>query len=622
MITVIDSSQPNPLAALASSTYTLSFFMVDPSRIGSFDAESRVITRANGYYLIAQSGGSNKRDRLPVTATKSGIIDQDNLHEFFIDNLSMTTIVNTKHSKIDNNPVSYNFRFKITEPIGASFLMMLRSTFDYIKKHNPNMGLSKLDSSYFLGQIYGLKISFKGYDKHGVMNTNAAKDVFYTLKLSGIKTKFDGRVSTYEISAVSIHEYEGNSKYAVVPTNMTVAGTTVKEILNDFSAKLDQYWIKQTDDLKSQAEKQRQQNLRTDILDPVPNEYEFDFDSYKFSELAESPFEMLSDTRMGTSQSASNNVATPSAVTVKAESDPSAKTINRKLFKEEIVAGTSIYSAISSIVRKSMYIRSQFDQNPDGSIESSAKPKIKQNVKKATYYSIIPVIAVKKHDNTKNEYSLRYRYIFMPYEIAYSDSHAVSTFHSPVLFKRYQFSYTGKNTDIKSFDMNMDNTYYLTGTTTPTLNALISNTPIKVEKSNGTTTNQPTVTPDQTVISDFIANFSEAGSRFSAKLNVLGDPGFLIADPRDIAFNKSGEINPYARATYYEVNFNVGIDYNYDSGQLDISSKLKFNLTQDKPSESGMVFMVTTVTSNFNGGEFTQEIESIPVEGAIVIRKQ
>lgn len=621
-IKVIDSSSPNPLAKFISSTYTLSLYMIEPTKLGSFEGDSRVITRSNGYYLIAQSGGSDKNERLPVTVSTDGILVGNNRHEFFIDSLTMNTIVNTKQSQIDNNPVSYGFRLKIIEPLGASFFQMLRSTFDYIKRLNPNMGLSTIDSSHFLGQLYGLKISFHGYDIHGNIVRNAVKDIFYTLKINSIKSKFDGRTNTYDIEAVSLHDYEGNAKYATVPTNMTVVGATVQELMNDFSSKLNQYWQAQCDDIKKNAEIQRQKNLRTDVLNPVPNTFEFDFSTHKFAALADSTFAPLGGVRQGASKTVTSTAKTPSAANAKLESDPSSKTVNRTLYSENIVAGTKIYTAISTILSKSLYISEQLDQIANREIESEQKSTTKPSTKQASYYSVIPVVAVRKHDNTKNEYALNFKYVFVPFAISYSTSNEISNLHSPILFRRYSYAYTGKNTEIKSFELNMDNTYYLTGSTIPTLNELLSTTTTMVGTADGGTPNNPTTSPNSSIISNFIANFSDPGAKFSAKLSILGDPGYLIADPRDIALGKSTDVlanSPFSRAAYFDVRFNVGIDYNYDTGLLDVSNKMKMNLLQTTNDNNGMVFMVTTVTSNFHGGEFTQDLQSVPIEGTIII---
>lgn len=626
LVTVIDTGQKNPLHDYASHTYRLSLYMISPKRLGEglgdVTSESN-LTPDSGFYLLARSGGSKPEDRAPALQLTESIEDNPFRGlEFFIDDLSLTTAVNAKMTDDSATPASFNFKFKISEPFGTSFLMVLRDSHERILKEHPIRGSDKTDT-LFLNQPYGLKIEFIGYDSAGnILPATKIPAVFYSLRLINMKHRLDGKMSQYDISAASFSYSHGLGKLSNVDTSVTAEGVTFQEWANDFAAKLNQVQQKLTAKIREDVQKQIQAGTIEKEYDLDTTEYEIDVSA--FPELASSQFaqDTTKQTTARTAPMGPPGTRSSKNATDKASSAPGAKTVNRQKYTYTAPAGDTITKVLTTVAAKTVFMQLPLAAKPlVGPVQpgdTSEEEHAQKNTRKMLWMSVTPVVTVKSMDNARNSYAMKIKYVVKPYKVAYAKDPNVGKFYSPELHRRYEYYYTGKNLDVKSFELNLNATYFLTGTDKPATNPFSSGMPITTgRRAPGVNSagDQSMAAPAQTM-KKVIADFTDPSAMMNAKLTIYGDPGYLVRDPD--TFNSSvdtaGVIDPMKKMVFIQMKFKVATDYNTTTGLLDVTDNLRFNKFNNSTADAnGMLFMVNTVTSTFSNGSFMQDLQVIPM---------
>ncbi len=251
--TIIDTDRKNILHDYTSTNYKLSLYMLAPVLAGNPTVDLAGLNTTNGFYLLAQSGGSKPEDRVPpLQLPENGKRTRFEGLEFFIDDLSMTTGVNASGTGDNSMPFSFGFRFVITEPIGTSFLVMLKDSHEAITKLWQLKGVASSENT-FLQQPYGLKIAFNGYDGAGNLHQEFFQ-AFYLLKILKIKFKFDGKSPKYEIEAGSFSCTQATDNTSTIKKPITIKGHTFEQVVDDLKQKLTQREI----DVKDQLTEQNQ----------------------------------------------------------------------------------------------------------------------------------------------------------------------------------------------------------------------------------------------------------------------------------------------------------------------------------------------------------------------------
>jgi len=267
----------------------------------------------------------------------------------------------------------------------------------------------------------------------------------------------------------------------------------------------------------------------------------------------------------------------------------------------------------------------------------------------------------------------KFRYMVVPYKIHYSriqpnNAFSVDTTKVRSLINRnYYYLYTGKNTDIKSFQLNLNNLYYqalplLLGNKitlpfnnmsvegdNPAIVNLTKNSDIDTSKTflppppikatvnaSGTQVNgqpnakQPSIDPyyeiARAVHQGILANVDQV----TANIEIIGDPYFLVTDNMG---NQRHELNgdgtvgdgeaPYALGdVHIYIELQSPFDINPQTGEEDFqeitsSSDGKINVTH--VSRYSGVFRVITLTSSFKDGEFTQVLDLVRMPGQLEV---
>jgi len=120
-------------------------------------------------------------------------------------------------------------------------------------------------------------------------------------------------------------------------------------------------------------------------------------------------------------------------------------------------------------------------------------------------------------------------------------------------------------------------------------------------------------------------NLYSPGDTIKAKLQILGDPDFLMttigtsknaSTPREAAYGPNLSINPLGGQVFIEINFYEGVDYDDSTGLMLINKNIQFY--KDTPVNNttgqevqGLVYMVLSVVSSFSKGRFTQDLDLV-----------
>ena len=315
-------------------------------------------------------------------------------------------------------------------------------------------------------------------------------------------------------------------------------------------------------------------------------------------------------------------------------------------------SGMNIHECISSLIRDSTYIRNILENI---SKEKDDKDMIRYFMVRTetTYTGGVDATAGKSYQ--------KYTYIVTPYKIHISH---VPNYQSlkydfskvePLVFREYDYLYTGQNTDIIKFNLNFNTLFYEAipkaqgnsqyaitrdaigpnqapnpvankkdidgdknkGTSSPPTLATAAANEVQAAGGNGTA-------PLNSPYAILAKNLHEAmlnitGSMIKSEIEILGDPYYLVTGgignyrPKMEApgLTKDGEADHNYGQVLIKLNFRNPEDIN----PLDQGGRMNFGTK--KVSFSG-VFMVKEVRSSFRDGQFRQHIDAIRMFGQIM----
>ena len=322
----------------------------------------------------------------------------------------------------------------------------------------------------------------------------------------------------------------------------------------------------------------------------------------------------------------------------------------------QVQSGTTIEKLLEYVIRSSDYIEKQLIVPED---PTYAAKKAELANKPLKWFKIVPTIRMLGFDNIRNIYAREITYSIQTYTIynLWSTVGPQGTTKNPV--KVYNYMYTGLNDDVLDLDMQFNALYYnqvtayrdnqstiaptaqQAQTDTETANAPNYTGPNGEIGPNFKNTLQPVVqkpvvqnskaaatggstTPKQVAsldLSDSLMTGSKA-DMLNLKLKIIGDPDYIkqddcfynpplpgtnIAtvpskDPRLLPGN--GSLVMDAGPVYVEVNFKVPVDIDESTGFM------KYDNGYHQSIFSGL-YKVLVVTSMFQGGQFTQELELV-----------
>jgi hypothetical protein len=678
----------NPLSNFSSYTYQLSLYMITPDaydafiesgrkdlnainnispgvaspapttssnfvqapgeagRSGSPPAASTPSPKKGGAYLIAQSSGINK------TTKRTPGFELD----FFIDDLKFTQTIGTKEVGASTNISEMSFT--ITEPYGFSLLTKLRRAQNELASTTNTKNFAMVQDG--MRQFFILGIRFLGYDKNGEIidpskipsaDGNPAGNAFglyeryIDILIKDMKFKITGKPVVYNITAVPPNQIIGfGSKFSTIISDTPIVADTVFNALFDPGqnqpdannpvgpdpaqrANGQQTNVSNMSSLFSKLNFDQQKLVGKGVT--IPRKYDVVFlgpdkEQFKNSSLKSSadldkrkiPMTTAAKTSESNQKTASREKPNDSLRTIK------------------IAQGTSIIQAVSEIIKQSSYLEDGLSQvnntnlSPDP--ETGSYEKQENSPKELKWFNISAEVKNLGWDPNQGDYVYKITYIIQPYltpiVVAASASKTTPYYGA---HKRYEYWYTGKNSEVISYTQNMDFTYH-----NVTLQGFGLGAPLPSQAQGGAadipvTVGQPQGQPTQGKLNIsmeaqnmYMTSLFSPKDFGSARITILGDPDFIMqTSPSSINsrynqfYGDDGfTINPNGGQVFIEINFIEPIDYQNSTGTMSLNNSIFFYKYPDyvqKDIDSrggGISYMVTRVISNFKGGKFTQDL--------------
>ena len=636
----------NPLGEFASMNYQLSLYMITPDAYDAFILSGRKNINAfsqipgndseGGAFLVAQSGGINNTSSRRAPGFN---------YDYGIDNLSFNTSTSGKENETSTN--TSEFKFTITEPYGFSFISKLKEASEALSAYADQTGAASSENP--LKQFFILGIKFYGYDIEGNIitgNENFADTTldpdatgngvfarYYDIIISSIKFKIEGKASTYQIEAKSMApQLMFSVKRGMINNDRQVTASTVGQAIQSLFDKLN---TEQEEEVKKKARSK-------------PNKYEVVYLS-DARQIEEASIVLPEDLDKFKWPGSGAKTTAQSNAGVEVKSQPN-NTTREITFKSD----TPILQAINQVISQSAYLRdalqvvytTAIQPDPKKDSEPENKPNTKKTIK---WYNCSGEVSNAVWDDVIGDWAWTMTYLIQTYETPVIDSayaNPGTTYYGP--HKRYEYWYTGKNTEVLQYSQQMDNLYYNvalnggTGTNTESSatggNNANAGPPGTAAGESGNATNGPTSVPKvpnkrtsqprlgklgvgMEAQNNYLTSLFDPGAYAKAKITILGDPDFLIQDSASsqnevysrFYGNDGFTINANGGQVFIEIDFKEPIDYDNDVGYLSINDSILFWKYPENVSKliKGVSYMVVTVTSTFAGGSFKQTIDAV-----------
>ena len=642
-----DSQKPgmrpqNPLGSLSSYTYQITLYMITPDAYDAFILSGRnninainnvanpqvateVESGFSGAYIIAQSGGINNK-------TSKRAFDYD----YYIDELKIKTKTAGPATSTASNDSEISFN--IYEPYGFSFISKLSNAAELLK--NKSKLKNYKDLSNATRQFFVLGIRFQGYDEEGKEISSSTiynkdkRDItgdsggvyerFFDIKIKSFKFKLDGKMTVYNIIAAPIAPQTAfGVKFGRLDKGGRYEGSTVKEILkgkNGLITQLNEY------------QKNRVNSETPDGL--IPNEYDVVFLGNSEVDIGDASIVSIADLNKSKwpMSLAANLNQVNEGVSVTATPNSNSRTIT---FANDV----SIMQALGSIISQSSYLENALNVVIKSTVQpvpaSQGGPNVPDPKPDAIkWYNLGSEVKCLGFDTVAGDFAYKITYIIQPYETPYVTSPYVTKttkYYGP--HKRYEYWFTGKNSEIINYEQKLDNAYFIA-----------SNNPTGAPASQGggqdiATQSGKRQNEDRTGKLDlgkeaqnsYLTSLFDPGNYASAKVTIMGDPDFLMQDSPSSAnqiyrqfYGKGFTINPNGGQVFIEIDFKEAEDYSNDTGLLTINESILFWKYPKEVASivKGISYQVIEVTSSFAKGKFTQELGCIINPMTDIINKE
>jgi hypothetical protein len=587
----------NPLGDYMNYTYQITLYMITPQGYDAFVASGRnSVTAAGSFYIVCQSGGVNNGFRAPNFQ-----------YDYGIDNLQIQCNVTQKETG-STVILSSDITFQIFEPYGFSFMTNLRRAADTLYGANPqvsNLSLTKQD--FILG------IRFHGYDVNGVaVSDTDLFEHFIDIQISEMKFKLDGRMVVYNVKAITkpvqsgFNISKGTSKFP-----QAVTAGTVKEGVEKYLEQIN----KSEKDLAEKGGR-----TPTKYIVNWLNGTDIIYNSVLTSK-AEKP--------NGNRANSANNVDK------KADVHPANEKANQNTNTSKITLSHAndqpIVQAVSDMVKQSQFMENQltvlYPNKPDPDDKKKNQDPITPDgkSKSISWISTLAKITNQKWDKKINNYSYDIEYGISLYNTPSVPSPVVdSNNRYPGPVKRYEYWYTGQNSEVLHFEQQFDNLF---------MNVVVG---IGNDSSQNAINTADGLQPNQSragrslgsasaSVNSYMTSLYDPNTLTNAKITILGDPDFLPSYPsfgegqsydQTYTSQQGGNgVNFAGGQIFIELHFNEGIDYNNSEGVMDINSSIQL---VEYPSDiqasldsrgGGIIYQITKITSVFQGGNFKQILE-------------
>jgi hypothetical protein len=624
-------AQPNILDKYSSYTYVASFYLMSPEDMQKL-VDSRN-TDISGAQLLFQSGGAPQVS--PIGAPgRNPYFNMD----YYIDHIKLKTTLTGAGTNSGHN--STELEMTVIEPNGITLVPNLR------KAVEEYVGLRSLQS-----QVYLLVIRFYGYDEQGNLvrcgnnlgngsDTNAFIEKFLPLQITKLDFKVASKTVEYrmEFACIQYSVAAGSARNSLL-TNIELSGQTVKEVLDGAMVPA-QATSGQRDNqtsTESGARAPLAPEKATSSTNPkgtyrpgliatlnryqeelvkkgtylYPDKYTIEFST---PAIANAKILVKGGDNKGTGMQMTDSAA--------ARTVPDKQSVDPTSRLTSFTAGQQVTQIIDQTIRNSTYIT---DQSNTLVSEKTGELSVNPSEGKNTAWYKINMQAVPRvFDSNRNDYAYDIKFLITPYQIADMKS---SYFNSPKItgvHKRYDYWFTGQNTQVLNYEQTYDLTYYVTLTgDNGSAGSLGDNTEIKqVYSPRSGQSSQGAAGKTNEIAANAADYLYSKGNLAEATLTILGDPawlqqGELLGLPRPTDFKygpflADGTLNFDSSQILFEIAINAPQDYNMQTGLMDPNTRTDESVirtTSKNEARRRYVYLAIDVESEFVKGKFTQVLK-------------
>ena len=603
------SIRENPLSKYASYTYQLSLYGATSEAWADFAIGKRENIDSylgeHSMFAIIKGGGSSGLD----------IAKQEKAfaNECYMDNLTMAS------TGLSQTNVAYDIKFQIIEPYGFSFWTKLRQfNKTFFTDINDKVATFNSLRGYFI-----LGITFLGYDDKGNLLDSSAEgfDRYFDMIITKVSFKLDGRTVLYNVEATPSTFLGASTKFGNTKIDINTAGITVDDHLRSLQ---DQLNAREALLLKNNSISKK---TTTSFTYVGPDNW----------------IQRLKTSKARANASTDKQQSDMSKVKKSSDSTPNAETKSTpdiKSITNVIQGGTPIVDAIETIVKNSTYVEDALSRP----ITSDNEPNQKTNEidtlnntknKEIIWIRVVPYVSGTQWDEKRGDSVPDITYAIHPY---YFTAKLVpgttnsTPYYGP--FKKYEYWYTGKNTEILKYEQIINNNYYIAylAPDSGAADQNIQNDISIVSSVRGATEGQKLNKKAYEGLSSLeaVTNITDPESAAQIKMTILGDPdwlanvGYNLRDAANPDFEYNAVQNPDGTANFnsqmlFTVNFNEAEDYDNTTGIMNINDHiLMWDYSKADPRiqdivKNGLVYSLTGVTNTFKDGKFTQELTAILV---------
>ena len=587
-----DKRRWNPLSKLSSYTYQLSLHMLTGDGYNAFVKKGRkdvaALTNATGEpaaYLLMQSGGINSKN-----STRSDGFGFD----YYIDDLKIKSMM----SPNETGAASFNqeLSFTVTEPYGFSFISNLKRTADQLKKGSNTPNIQDLKNAS--RQFFILGITFLGYDANGeIVPSGDSFKKYYDIFLTKIAFKLDGKSTVYSISASPVHSMiAAGTKRGVIERGAELRGRTINDFLNGSEGLIAKLNKDQDDHVKRGGYR---------------NNYSILFRGEGVDKIANASLVSTNDldkAKWPTGKPKNVNDINPGLEVV-----PDANR-RRVVFK----GATPVVQAITQLVSQSEYLENALKIVYTADDETKPDPNPAPNELK--WFNVSFEATNPKWDPLLSDFAFDITYIIQPYSTPFTmaaSAGKTTPYYGPV--KRYEYYYTGLNSEIIRYEQVLNNAFYtvtLQADGSPESQGGGADVGQAIKQAGGSKLGENN--NGLQAQNEYVTSLVDPGNFSRIKLEILGDPDWLSQDGKNNTttslspfYGPDGfSIDPRSGQVFIEINFEEAVDYNNRTGTMDTNNSILF---WDYPEDirkklHGISYAVFNVTSFFRQGKFTQEL--------------
>jgi len=634
----------NPLGNFASYTYQITLYMITPDAYDAFvksgrrkiNAINNVIPGAaaapqdvkqkNGAFIVAQSGGVNNASSKRAPGMN---------FDYYIDDLKVTTTVSTRENGTATNTSSMSFT--ITEPYGFSFITKLRNATNTLQLASKSKNFEKLTDP--TRQFFVLGVRFQGYDING--NEITGKETFsgtkldpntgdggvferfWDIRIRTMKFKLEGKATVYRIEAAAMAPSVAfGVKRGIIDRGAKIVAKTVDEALmgNDSDKGVLGLLTKLNND---QLELEQAGTITKGMGT-----------TYSIEWLGDAKVQIGNQTIVSKADLDKSKLPMAKSKTTKDSNDALSESAVPNSNKRQLVFknGTPILQAIGLIIAQSSFLeealKSVYTTAKEAEQGSNSDEQlVNSQTKTIKWYNLSAQVRCKGWCPIQSDFAYEIKYLIQLYEtpIVLSPFAKITTKY-PGAHKRYDYWYTGKNSEITSYEQVFDNTF---------TNVALAQNDTKGNSGHGGTAQIPTKyggqnaqptqgkpIPAMEAQNSFLTSLFDPGAWAKAKVQILGDPDFLMTESATSELNESYvynqfygsdgyTVNPNGGQVFVEIDFKEPVDYDHSSGLLSINESI---LMQQYPPTiakvvKGVSYQVKVVHSTFSKGKFSQELD-------------